>query len=266
MNVGVNGPQTEQHLKWYVENGGPILCLKSHWLPRMISQLTRNIPNIFVDLCLRTKEPWCVDKFSPAIICLIGAFAHSDFNFRTRIQVKLSEYHMLADSDGMNRMSAVFDSQFGLSSFTSRLQTMGRADLDALVEILCQTTSVSVLRFLMEAGLDVDHPRHVHKHDHFRRPLLGRVAAAGRLDVVMLLLEAGANCAFAVPAFLDDSDRLADAIFKEILQALLNGVKSQPSASDGRGAVLVIMESRRALTFCPEAPEILLDKGLFDHI
>ena len=68
-----------------------------------------------------------------------------------------------------------------------------------------------------------------------------------------------------MPAFIHDSDKLPDAMFKTFLQTLLDNAKPQSGLPCHNDAMLIIMQSSRAMAIYPEAPEILLDKGLFDQ-
>ena len=145
-----------KYLKWYVENGGLIFNAGPDWEASILSQIGSSVLRNFVDLCFRTQESWYLDEFSPIMTCLMGAFSHTDLNFRTRIQGNLSEYHALVESKHMDRMRAIFESQFGLESIASRLQTMRQYELLVLFEVLSTETFLSVLKFFIEAGIDVN--------------------------------------------------------------------------------------------------------------
>ena len=205
------------------------------------------------EILLHTQEMWTLDTFSPTVVCMIGICAYKDLNFRARVQRKLSDCLAPMTSGQLTRINNIFNSNFDTNSIVDHLEKMYLYS-GYLTKKWLGMASASKSKPLIEAGIDLD-----------QLDIFGHAAAAGNMDVVMLLLEAGANSALAISRFLCESDTLSNAIFKHILELLIKNATPEKSEHNDLGALCAILHSERAISACPEAPEILFDKGIFDH-
>lgn len=112
-----------------------------------------------------------------------------------------------------------------------------------------------MVKFFVDTGVDINggNPRY---------NSLGHAAAEGNMDVVWLLLEAGANASLALCRFLHYSDHLSDALFKRLLEILVDNAR--PASFDlDCDPFLSLLANSRALISHPKAPEILLTQNVF---
>ena len=206
---------------------------------------------------LRTQDMWTLDTFSSTVVCMIGVCAYRDLEFRARVQRKLSDYHAPMTSGQLARINNVFNSHFDMNSIIHHLEETYRYP-GYLVKNWLGKVSASKFKPLLEAGIDLDQLL-------ADGSVFGHAAAAGNMDVVMLLLEAGANSTLAIPRFLYERDTLSNSMFKDILELLIKSATPEKSNYGELDALSAILHSERAISACPEAPGILFDKGVLNQ-
>lgn len=123
------------------------------------------------------------------------------------------------------------------------------------LSLLCRISSVSMVKPFIEIGVDVNgcgYPWNI----------LGHAAAGGNMDIVYMLLEAGANGSLAISDFLDQSKHLSEAVFGCLLTILLENAR-HVSFKYWNDPLRAVIRSRRAICSCPKAPKILLDRKCY---
>lgn len=123
------------------------------------------------------------------------------------------------------------------------------------LSLLCRTGSVSMVKPFIDIGFDVNGGR-------VWNNLLGQAAAGGNMDIVYMLLEAGANGSLAISHFLSQSEHLSEAVFGRLLTILIENATHVPF-EDWNDPLLAVIRSRRAICSCPKAPKILLDRKYY---
>ena len=251
----------QRYLNSYMSHGGNIWTAECS-ITDLLSINHRFSIGWIPELLLNTSETWLVDDLSPIQICLIGISAHVDTVFREWLKRILASYRSPYSLDRVSFAEHLFETTFGKASIERHFRTLHPVPMYSLFSFLCRTGSVSMIELLIYDGFDVnghDHP-YVNQLNENENPL-GFAAAEGKMENVYMLLEAGANGSLAIRTFLKESKHLSDALFKRCLGILVDNARpaSDEYFSD---PLLAIIKSSRALCSYPEAPGILLDRGL----
>ena len=210
---------------------------------------------------LRISEPWLVEDLSSLEICLIGTMTHVDVLFRDQIKKALASYHSPISSSRESFADNVFKSIFGKASIKGHFRALYEYQRYRFLSLLCETGSTSMVTFVLDVGSDISgHWRNWNYSD-----LLVFAAAGGNVDVVSMLLEAGAESSFALRQFLEHSSHLPNGVFRRILWTLVENARSAPFHRS-RDPVISIMRSSKALSLHPKASEILLNRKIFTDI
>ena len=201
------------------------------------------------------SEPWLVDDLSSSQICLIGTLAHVDAVFSDRLRKELASYRSPASATRPSFGDYLFETTFSAASIEHHFRKLEHVEKYALMSLLCRTGSTTMLKPFMDIGVDVN-------QDGLGPNVLGYAAAEGNLDIVYMLLEAGANSSLAISTFLHHSEHLSDTLFRRLIELLVETSRSV-SFEKYADPLLAIIQSSRALCCYPRAPEILLDRKLF---
>lgn len=239
----------------YVKHGGQILTAQSVVFFSLFILNPRGRIDWIPDFLFNSPEPWLIDDFSSLQICLIGTLAHVDAVFRNRLKRELASYPSPASLGRTPFADNLFEITFGTASIESHFRTLDEYQRSAFLLVLCRTGSISMMKMLIDLGVDVNGV-------YWALNLLGSAAAAGNMEVVCMLLEAGANGSLALNTFLDENEHLSDALFRRLLGMLVENARPT-SFEPWQDPVLSILASRRALHFYPQAPEILLNRKVF---
>lgn len=241
-------------LQKYSKCSGKLLAADS----RIFRSVFMEFGNIdwITDYLLDPLEPWLVDDLSSFQICLIGALAHFDAVFSNRLRTELASYRSPASAGRPSFGDYLLETKFGRASIQSNFQALNRIELQGLWKMLCRMGSRSMMKFFMDIAVDANRVTSIHR-------ILGYAAAKGSMDIVNMLLEAGANGSLAISYFLYRNARLPDAHFRRLLKLLVENARPAPFNNSG-DPFLAIIESSRALCSYPQAPEILLDRKIFD--
>lgn len=208
------------------------------------------------DYLLDPLEPWLVDDLSSFQICLIGALAHFDAVFSNRLRKELASYRSPASAGRPSFGDYLLRTIFSRASIESNFQTLHPTELEDLWRMLCRTGSRSMMKFFMDIAVDANRVASIHH-------MLGHAAAKESMDIVNMLLEAGANGSLAINDFLRSKPHLPDAHFRRLLELLVENARPAPF-NESDDPFLAFIKSSRALCSYPQAPKILLDRKIFD--
>ena len=235
------------YLQSYVSHGGGISIgsLSVTWL---ICDYLRPLSDLIPDLLFNTSEPWLVDDLSSFHICLIGALAHENLVFCVRLKEVLARCFSPSSLGRVTYAENLFETTFGIASMDRHFRTSDLNYSYSFLSLLCGNGSVSIVKLFLEFGLDM------------KQGL--RFAIEGEnMDVVRMLLEAGANSHTAMYYIPGCNNRLNDAAFQQLLQLLVKNAK--PTSIDPiHDPFLAIIESDRALRCYPEVLQHMLDRNL----
>lgn len=207
------------------------------------------------DLLLDAPGMWLVDELSSLQICLIGTLARANAVFSSRLKKKLASYPSPASSYRTPSADHLFEVFFSKNSIESHFCALEGHMMYKFLSLLCRTGSVSMVKPFIDIGVDVngcDYPWN----------LLGHAAAGGNMDIVYMLLEAGANGSLAISDFLNQSKHLSEAVFGRLLTILMENARHVPF-EDWNDPLRAVIRSRRAICSCPKAPKILLDRKCY---
>ena len=209
---------------------------------------------------LKSSEPWVVEDLSCLEFCLIGVTAHVDAGFRDRLKKMLASYRSPISLNRESSAIDLFDSLFSVASIKSQFCALGDQQKYGFLALLCRKGSASVVKFFLDVGLDING----NENRWYSNPL-GSAAAKGKIDVVYMLLEAGAESSFALKQFLEESGHLPNEIFRCILWTLVDNARSA-TFHRSKDPLISIMKSSRVLSLHPKAPEYLLNRKIFTGI
>ena len=201
------------------------------------------------------SEPWLVEELSSLQICHIGILAYADGLFCNRLKNELASNYSPPSLRRTRSADHLFESIFGLASIKSHFGTLVSTDMHGFLSLLCKTGSVAMITPFIDLDVDVN-------GGEYHRNMLGNAAAVGNVDIVKMLLEAGANGSLAIRIFLDSSKCLPDPLFRSLLESLVENARPC-SFYYTDDPLLAVMSSKRALHCYPEASEILLGRDVF---
>lgn len=231
-------------LNKFVKHGGKVFAADTDDV--LISLLTSRHSHIdwIPDLLFNTSEPWLLDDLSRLQICIIGVLAHADaaFKHRLKIELELTHYHSPSLSDRTPSADSLFETDFGMATLERHFRTLDSYEVYLFWSLVCRTGSTSMIKPFIDLGLDVNGGNNPNCN------LLGNAAAAENMDIVDTLLEAGANGSLALNHFLFFSGKFPNALFRHILELLVENAKpaSFPWYND---PLLAVLKSSRALSF-----------------
>ena len=207
------------------------------------------------DHLFNSSEAWLVDDLSSFQICLIGTMAQVDAVFCAQLKKELACYRSPASFGPTPLADFLFETSFGTAAIQSHFRKLQSYKVYELLSLLCRTGSSAMMKPFMDVGFDLD-------GGYLGWNLLGSAAAAGNMDTVCMLLEAGANGSLAIGCFLNLEKHLSDTFFRCFLELLVENAR--PASFDHIDDPLVaVLSSSRALDSYPQAPEILLDRKIF---
>lgn len=242
-------------LEKYAKHGGEVTATEYSVLRTMTLSYRNCRIDWIPDVLFKSSEAWLVDDLSPLDTCLIGIIAHLDADFRDWIEKELVSYRMPALLGQTPFANNLFETTFGKISIGNHFRSLGRLERSNFLALCCRTGTVSMMKFLIDIGVEIN-------GDDWHVNLLGDAAAAGNMETVYMLLEAGANSSLALRRFLLFSYHLSNLLFKRLLGMLVENVRPA-SFSEAKDPLLAIIRSSKALRFHPKAPENLLSLQVF---
>ena len=188
-------------------------------------------------------------------VCYIGTLALVDAVFCDRLKKELASYYSPPSLRRTLSIDHLFENVFGTASIESHFRTLTSHEMHSFLSFLCRTGSGAMIKLFIDLGVDIN-------NREFATDMLGSAAAVGNMDVVNMLLEAGANSSLAISTFLLDSKDLPDTLFKSLLELLVENARPT-SFINYNDPLLALIDSSRALRSHPMAPEILLNRNVF---
>ena len=245
----------QKHVRNYLQHGGKFWDEEAFVFTIIFLSYKVSPIEWIPDFLFNASEPWLVDELSSLQICCIGTLAHVDAVFCNRLKNKLASYHSPPSLRRTRSADHLFESIFGLASIESHFRTLASYEMDGLLSFSCRTGSVAMIKLLIDLGVDVNGGR-------YDRNILGNAAGVGNVDIVKMLLKAGANGSLAIKTFLDSSKDLPDTVFRSLLELLVDNARPW-SFYHINDPLLATIRSTRALHCYPDAPKILLDRDVF---
>ena len=243
------------HVNSYLKHGGRFLTAQSGVFEHVFIRSSLGRIDWFPDFLFNSSEPWLIDDFSSLQIRLIGILAHVDAVFHNRLKRELASYRTTASLGRTPFVDNLFETSFGTASIESHFRTLSQDQPYHFLSLLCRAGAIVMMKIFIAVGFDVN-------GGSWRTNLLGNAAATENIEVVCMLLEAGANGSLALKIFLDESEHLSDALFRRLL-GMLVGTAGPASFESIQDLLCNILKSRRALHLHPKAPEIPLNRKGF---
>ena len=212
------------------------------------------------DILTHSAEDLLLENLSPLAICLIGTLAHVNATFRAQLKEKITSCRSPLSLGRTAFADHLFETTFGLASVESNSRLLMGYEMQGFLELVGRDGSVSMIKTVLDIGIYVDV-----KDESRIGDLLGSATAEGRIDVLYMLLEAGANGSLSVGILLDNSKYISDEDFRRILELLVENARVRLISDSSSDPLLAILKSSRALSSYPEAPRILLDRKVFDQ-
>ena len=245
----------QKHLHKYVQHGDKIPKAKSEVFYDIFMDISVGRIDWIPDFFCGASEPLLVDELSSLQICCIGTLARVDAVFCDRLKKELASYYSSLSLHRTHSANHLFDTIFGLASIESHFRALTSYEMTKFLSLLGRSGSVAMINIFVDLGIDVNGGGPYYN-------MLGRAAAVGNVDIVNLLLEAGASSSLAMEFFLFKSDGLPDTLFKSLLEILVENARPA-SFEYWHDPLLAVISSRRALRSHPMAPEILLNRNIF---
>ena len=245
-------------LNKFVKHGGKVFAADSDDVLIGLLKSRHSHTDWIPDLLFNTPEPWLLDDLSRLQICIIGVLAHADaaFKHRLKIELELTHYHSPSLSDRTPSADSLFETDFGMATLERHFRTLDSDEVYPFLSLVCRTGSTSMIKLFIDLGIDVN-GRNGPDYN-----LFGNAAAVGNMEIIDTLLEYGANGSLALYYFLFYGEHLPNALFRHILELLIENAKPT-SIQSYYNPLLAVIKSSRALSLYPKAPEILLERKIF---
>ena len=236
----------------YLSHGGSVLtgkpyvtasvCLKlsfcADWIPKLL---------------LNTSEPWLVQDLSSLQICLIGALAHEDPVFCNHLKEILARYRSYTSPGRAVFAENLFQTTFGKASIERHFQALDSLEMYELLSLICRTGSAAMVKLFMSFGLEIN-------GGNWHENMLGNAVAGGKMNIVRILLESGANGFLAIRFFIRYSQDFSDIFLRNTIEMLIEN--AIPASIDlWNDPCLAIFESNRVHRCYPRVFEHLLDRN-----
>ena len=253
----------ENHVRIYLQHGGNLFAkgaFEEATLQCLLLYYGPGTVNLVSETFFHSSEFLTVDEISSLGICILGSVARVNPEVRTRLKAYLASYRSPLLAAGTIYADTLLESTFGTASVLRHFYRLEARESRAFLAGLCRTGTPSMLRPFIDTGINLNDRNNYSN-------MLGNAAATGNLDIVRMLIESGANGALAlihlIDQSIDHSNELSDGLFKDLLELLVECSRPTSFESLHRDALWAVINSSRALSTHPKAPEVLIRQKVF---
>ena len=250
----------QESVRVFLQNGGNLFTgghRQNYVLQDLLGCGGTNTANLISRSLFHLSESWTVDELSSFGICLLGAIAHVDPEFRTRLKECLGSYRSPLLAAGTIYTDSLYESTFGIASVLGHFHRLDSYNSRMLLCTLCRSSTASTLRPFLEIGIDLDHPVN---------SMLGCAASIGNLEIVRMLIARGANGALALPNLIKCGKDLSDGVFNHLLELLVECSRPASFTQMNGDALYSVISTSRALLSHPKVPEILICRKVLSDV
>ncbi|KAK3171719.1 hypothetical protein OEA41_003803 [Lepraria neglecta] len=215
------------------------------------------------DILLHQSEPWIVEDLSMSSVWYIGILAYADRNFFKILQSYLRDYRSVSKTLNASVTDGILNSVFGIDIIVSQVAGAPSLERIRFLRTVVQKGTTSMLAPFIDAGINLD-------EGHIHQNYLGHAAGLAKLNFVKMLVDAGADSARAIPVLCQRACELETSVFNSLFSTLLDRLTDLSTADHGNifdtcDPLQEVLESDRAIDVRPDAPSVLLKKGIFDY-
>lgn len=212
----------------------------------------------------KSFELLMADDLSSLKVCLVSALARADAMFRDLLKKSLRSCRSPYLPEHGSITDRLYEFRFGTIGAVRHFRLLDRSEKSELLLLLCRQGLVSIIKSFIGLGVDVDEEK------GYINPLC--TAAAYAENIIHYLLDIGVNGTLTFYGFLSGGSELSDTLYKRILNLMVEsatpilsqGYFEDPYFRDPSGLILDPCENR-ALSLCPEMPNTLVSRGLFQE-
>ena len=249
----------ENHVRIYLQHGGNLFTtgvFEEATLRILLLYYGPGTVNLVSETFFHSSEFLTVDEISSLGICILGSVARVNPEIRTRLKAYLASYRSPLLAAGAIYADTQLESTFGTASVLRHFHRLDALDSRAFLAGLCRTGTPSMLRPFIDTRIDLNDNNKYYN-------MLGNAAAIGNMDIVCMLLESGANGALALHHFILYGIELSDGLYKHLLELLVESSRPTSFERLSCDALLAVIDSFRALSTHPKAPEVLIRRKVF---
>ena len=249
----------ENHVRIYLQHGGNLFTtgvFEEATLRTLLLYYGPGTVNLVSETFFHSSEFLTVDEISSLGICLLGSVARVNPEIRTRLKAYLASYRSPLLAAGAIYADTQLEYTFGTASVLRHFHRLDALNSRPFLAGLCRSGTPSMLRPFIDTGIDLNDNNNYYN-------MLGNPAAIGNMDIVCMLLESGANGALALYHFLLYDIKLPDGPFKHLLELLVESSRPTSFERSRCDALLAVIDSSRALSTHPKAPEVLIRRKVF---
>ena len=219
--------------------------------------------DVVPDIVLHYSQPWVVEDLGSSSVWYIGILAYSERTFFRVLRSCLRSERSVSKISNANVAEDILHSVFGIDAVVSQVLDASVKERGRFICTIIKKGTTSMLEPFVDAGLNLD-------EGNMFQNYLSLAAELGKLDFCNMLVDAGANCARAIPYFCYNADNLEGPVFKTLLSILLDRATADAgytsdSTFNCSDALLNFLISDRAMDVQPDGPAILLKKGIFNR-
>ena len=249
----------ENYIRTYLQHGGNLFTrglFQEETLQNLLLYQRPGTVKFVSESFFHSSESLIVDELSSLGICFLGSVARVNPDIRTRLKAYLASYRSPLLAAGTIYADTLLEFTFGTASVLRHFHRLDAWRSRACLAGLCRTGTPSMLRPFIDTGIDLNDK--VNDHN-----MLGTAAAMGNIDIVSMLLESGANGALALHPFFLYGIELSDGLFKHLLELLVESSRPTSFEDMSCDALYAVINSSRALSTHPKAPEVLFRQKVF---
>lgn len=205
-----------------------------------------------------------MDDLSLRSVWYIGILAYADRNFFKVLQSYLRGYRSVSETLNASVSDRILKSVFGIDMIVTQVIDAPSEERMRFLCTVVQKGTTFMLAPFIDAGVNLDEGSTLYNYP-------GHAAVLAKQDFVNMLSDAGANSALAIPMLCLRACELEISVFNSFFSTLLDSSMGRSTADHGNVMVKgfdpldAVLGSDHAINFRPDAPFVLLRKGIFDY-
>ncbi|KAL9608266.1 MAG: hypothetical protein Q9167_006890 [Letrouitia subvulpina] len=212
------------------------------------------VPNIF----LHYSQPWAVEDLGASSVWYIDILAYTDRNFFKTLQSFLKGDRSVSKTSNASITEEMLHSVFGIDMIVSQVVSAPVKERNRFIRTIIEKGTISMLKPFIDADINPDEGDMTFNY-------LCLAAELAKLDFFDMIVDAGANCARAIPNLCRRSYKLEKSVFKSFFSVMLDrAIADAGNKFDPFDALWSVLRSDRAMDVRPDGPAILLKKHIFN--
>lgn len=207
------------------------------------------------DCLFRQPEPWLIDDFTMSEIWYITVLAHTDRAFRKVFQDYLHCYRSPSNRLETVTSDHILKTTFDIATVVDQVKNASPNERNDFLNTLALKGSLPMVAPFFNANIDPD-------GSGIRKNPLRNASACGKLDVIDMVTDGGANCIQAYPRFCETTN-LDVSKYPKLLESMAVPRGMTPHRFAWTDPVNAMLKMDHAMESHGDVLMKLLEHGLF---